>query len=371
VRVLFDGYWWSSGPYSNRQVLREIILGWEHAHPEDDLVVAVRRAHRESARAELPARVALVPTRVKPQGISAMVELPILARRVRADVTLTHNFTPLLGRSAVFIHDLMFVTNPEWFTPLERLYFSLMRFTAPTADLVLTSSKTEAARIDRVTRTKSPTLAVGLGVPSALTSADDEPIPFPDEIESFTVVVGRLNIRKNLAGAIEGALASGRVDARNPLLIIGEPSGKAAEYSEQANRAISAGIVRFAGFVSSGQLAWAYRNAAAFMFLSLDEGFGIPAVEAMAFGAPVVASDIPVFREILGDHAEYADPMDPEDIGRALGTTLDRAAASGRPTAVPPSALGYTWPAVVDAVRERVQALVDDRKRAGFASATK
>lgn len=76
--------------------------------------------------------------------------------------------------------------------------------------------------------------------------------------------------------------------------------------------------VIFFGPANDAQLANLYRNAKALVFPSLMEGFGLPALEALSLGCPVVASDIPVFHEILGDNATYFDPKDPEDIRASL-----------------------------------------------------
>lgn len=360
MRILFDGFWWATGPASNRQVMREIIYEWLRQFPQDDVAVAVRRKAAVSARYELSDRAEIVVSRLWPQGLSAVLELPLLARRIRADLIVTHNFTPILGTSAVFIHDLMFVTNPEWFTRLERLYFALMGITARRADLVFTSTKTEARRIGNLTRTLRRPLPVGLGVPGALTADHEEPIRELADLDGFLLLVGRLNVRKNLSMAVEGALASGRVGPRFPIAIIGEAQGRAASFSEEVQAASVAGSVRFLGFVSAGELAWAYRNSSAFLFLSLDEGFGMPAIEALTFGAPIVASDIEVFHEVLGDRAVFACPDSAADIGRAVNDVLNVVAATGRPAPVQPEILGYTWTAVAHKIRSAINDTLGD-----------
>jgi glycosyltransferase involved in cell wall biosynthesis len=65
--------------------------------------------------------------------------------------------------------------------------------------------------------------------------------------------------------------------------------------------------VRLLARVSHGQLKWLYQNARAFLFPSLDEGFGLPPLEALYFGCPVIASDIPVLRETLSSDAHFVD----------------------------------------------------------------
>ncbi|WP_394553149.1 glycosyltransferase family 4 protein [Agromyces sp. MMS24-JH15] len=351
MRVLFDGFWWGEGPISNRQVQREFILAWIEQYPHDEVLVAVRRRHLETARAELPAGVQVVGASLAPHGVSVILELPVTARRVRADVMVTHNFTPAFGRSAVFVHDLMFVTSPEWFTPLERAYFALMPATIRRSRVVFTSSASEAGRIRRVAGAR-PVVPVGLDVGGSLRNAVPRRPDGLDGVEAFHLSVGRLNARKNLENAILGALGSGLLSPATPLVVVGEPDGRRSELASAAE-AIDDGRIRFLGHVDDGELAWLYSNTRGLLFLSRDEGFGMPTLEAYEFGAPVLASDIPVFREILGDHAVYADPSDPVGIAAALHRLPPRTAH--RRSA---EELGYSWRRSVAAMRREIATTV-------------
>jgi glycosyltransferase involved in cell wall biosynthesis len=78
------------------------------------------------------------------------------------------------------------------------------------------------------------------------------------------------------------------------------------------------GLVELTGYVSDEQLALLYQNAQAFVFPTLSEGFGLPGLEAMSLGCPVLCSDIPVLKEIYGQAAEYFDPSKPKDIAQKI-----------------------------------------------------
>ncbi|SFR84188.1 Glycosyltransferase involved in cell wall bisynthesis [Agromyces sp. CF514] len=351
MRVLFDGFWWGTGPLSNRQVLREFVFAWIATFPDDQVALAVRARDVRRAQAELPDGVVVVPTHLAPQGVSAIAELPFVAKRIGADVTITHNFTPAFGRSAVFIHDFMFLTRPEWFTSRERWYYSLMPATVHLSEVVFTSSATEARRIAAFARTR-PVVPVGLAVGGSLL---DAPLVRPeglDGVVGFHLTVGRLNARKNLANTIIGAVESGVIDRRAPLIVVGEPGGRAAKFPAAVDEAVRQGVVRFLGRIDDGELAWLYAHADGLLFLSLDEGFGMPTLEAQAFGAPILASDIPVFREILGDSgAVYVDPRDPA----AIADGLRRLPHRGEPETARPSH-EYSWERSVRAMRDAIRA---------------
>jgi glycosyltransferase involved in cell wall biosynthesis len=352
LRVLFDGHWWVHGPRSNQQVEREFIFAWAQQFPDDELTVAVPRAVVGQARAELPDRVSVRATRLSPQGISAIVELPVLARRIRADLVITHNFTPLFGRSAVFVHDVLFETNPEWFTTKERAYFRLMTATMARAKVVFSSSSTEADRIREFGRAKGPVVPIGLGLAPGLATVEPAPVEELSDVDGFVLVVGRLNVRKNLTTVLRAAARSTVIGPEFPIVVVGEPSGRSATLPDEVRAAVDSGAVRFLGFVSDAALAWLYGRTNLFVFASLDEGFGMPALEALHFGAPVLVSDIPVFREILGDHAQYVAPLDVA----AVTAAIDRMARSARPDPVDPDSLGYSWRASAERLRAALTA---------------
>ncbi len=161
-------------------------------------------------------------------------------------------------------------------------------------------------------------------------------------------------MRKNLERILAAAAHAQRIDARHPLVVVGGTahSGVSTELSPDIRRSIDEGRIVMLGGVDDDELAWLYANAALAITLSLDEGFGMPAVEAALFGAPLLVSDIDVFRETVGDYARFVDPVAPiEGIAHAIddawGTTPD-AAARRRIVAT------YTWENAVRAVRAAI-----------------
>jgi glycosyltransferase involved in cell wall biosynthesis len=80
--------------------------------------------------------------------------------------------------------------------------------------------------------------------------------------------------------------------------------------------------VIFTGYVSEGRLRWLYEHAAAYVFPSLSEGFGLPPLEAMIHGAPVVSSNATCLPEIYGDAAHYFDPTDVSDMAKKIDDVL-------------------------------------------------
>ncbi|PPG64992.1 hypothetical protein C5C31_08885 [Rathayibacter rathayi] len=350
LRVLLDGNWWIRGPISNREVMREITFTWARLHPEDSLTVAVPLTGVKTARQELAGLARVVSTRLRPQGISAILELALLSLRLRPDITLAHNFTPLLGRSAVFIQDFLFLSNPEWFTRTERAYFSLMPLSVRRANVVIASSVAESERIVR-TSAAPRAVPVGLGLNRAFAAAEPVAPAGVDGLDGFLLAVGRLTARKNLATTIEAALASGVLSPSFPLLVVGEASGALAEFPPAVRAALDDHLVRLLGRIETEELRWLYENAALFLFLTLDEGFGLPTLEALACRTPILASDIPVFREILGERARLVDPRDVPAIAASIRELVANPPQPPDPT---PVLEYYSWDAVVTRLRAAI-----------------
>lgn len=158
----------------------------------------------------------------------------------------------------------------------------------------------------------------------------------------FVLASGTLEPRKNLVRLI-GAHSQLPGDTRGayPLLIVG-PSGW--EEDEIIRLAASASDVRLAGFVPDADLAGLYAACTLFCYPSLYEGFGLPVLEAMAAGAPVVTSSVSSLPEVGGDAVAYIDPRDEKTIRsaleRLLGAPAERAELSARARA---RAATFSW----------------------------
>ena len=132
----------------------------------------------------------------------------------------------------------------------------------------------------------------------------------------FILAVGTLEPRKNLLLTLRAhARLPAALRARFPLLVVGMPGWQAGEFSSALSEAVSTGHVRLAGYLDQQDLACVTAAARFLVFPSLYEGFGLPVLEAMASGTPVIASSCASLPEVAGPAAAYVDPQD--DIGLA------------------------------------------------------
>lgn len=344
MKLLVDAYWWAQGPPSGRTVLRCLVESWAAHLPDDELVLVVPRGHDAS---DVPKSVEVVPSTMRLHPVINLVELPRLRRRLGGiDAVLTQNFAASGPANGVFVHDVLFQSNPEWFTRKERAYLSLVTLAMKRASVVLTSSDNERRRIENhnaavVGRVR----AVGLGPTPVTQHAPRRPPAVQVQAGRYLLTVGRLNVRKNLSTTIAAALESGLLTPAHPLVVVGESDGRREAQAPNVEAAVASGCVLFVGHVDDGELAWLYENAARTLFLALDEGYGLPPIESVLLGTPVLVSDRAVFRETLGTSAAYVDPTDEAAIVRALREP----ASSPLPLTAPPS-----WRDVVLGVRENL-----------------
>lgn len=180
----------------------------------------------------------------------------------------------------------------------------------------------------------------------------------PDSLpERFYLLVASRAPHKNIPRVVKAHGLALRSAGDIPSLVVVGGAGRAFASGDSGDIHTSDPGVVYLGRVPDEQLVWLYRNCVAFIFPSLYEGFGIPAIEAQAFGAPVLASDISVMHEILGDSALYFDPHDVESIANALTTQLHARSRCGTDEVLGDPSSRYSWMStaelIIDGLRER------------------
>ena len=226
--------------------------------------------------------------------------------------------------TVVSIHDIVYAHFPSYFSPRDRLVLStLVPLSARQAKAVITLS--QCTRRDLLERYKLPADKVFV-VPLA---AGPEFHPVVDKkqlelvkqrygiSEHFILAVGNLQPRKNLSRLIEAyARLRAQLDgnAIPKLVIVGRAKWRASDLFDQALSRGLQSVIMFTGYVSDEELALLYGAADLFVYPTLYEGFGLPPLEAMACGTPVICSDTSSLPEVVGDAAITVDPTSVEEL---------------------------------------------------------
>lgn len=140
----------------------------------------------------------------------------------------------------------------------------------------------------------------------------------------YMLAVGTVEPRKNIITIVKAFAALPPIVRNSMMLVVAGAGGwKNSPIHAAAGPLERDGTVRFLGYVSDADLPWLYAGATALLFPSLYEGFGMPIIEAMASGTPVIASDIPVIREVAGEAAVLVLPGDVRGWAQAVERTAD------------------------------------------------
>lgn len=229
------------------------------------------------------------------------------------------------GQLTVTIHDLGFYKNPKLYHPWERIYQKISHWLAVTkADKIIAISEaTKQDIINFFPNTKRRIKVVYNGWD------DEEFKPANDEAKqnirekydlprNFFLYIGRLETKKNIQNLIKGY--SQLKDKDWPLILAGRPGNYG--YTEILELAEKVNNIRFLGYIKQIDYPKLLASASVFIFPSKFEGFGIPILEAMGSGVPVICSDIPVLHEVAKDSVLFFNPDKPQNIADVMGRLI-------------------------------------------------
>lgn len=324
-------------------------------------------AHRFTAFVPRPLEdPALAPTpRFRITTTGAITERPVvrilweqlaLPLRLRSRYDLIHGLAFAVpfawaGRSIVTILDLSFLRFPAMFNRGNRLYLTYSaRLAARRADRILTISQHGRREVvellgvpaERVTTTYCAADARFRPLPRDQVAAFQRARGLP---ERFILYLGTIEPRKNVPVLVRAYARLRREWPRAPdLVLAGGPGWMYEEVFQTIERLGLREHVRLPGYVAGGEQALWYNAAAVLAYPSLYEGFGLPPLEAMACGTPVVASDAASLPEVVGETGLLVSPLDEQAWTIALRRVLedDQLAAELR-RAGPERAARFSW----------------------------
>lgn len=261
--------------------------------------------------------------------------LPNLVKRHKIDLLHSLHYTRpffLPCASVVTFHDLTFYLFPELHRRSKRLFFPFaIQMSARKADALIAVS--ESTRQDSIRLLKVPAekiFAVQLGVDEGFHPIKDDSLreeildhyQLPDK---FILYVGLVEPRKNLPLLIQSFRDLVDAGLSHQLVIVGRMGWMYQEVFKQIEALRLKDRIKFTGYVPRQYLPIVYNLAELFVYPTLYEGFGLPVLEAMACGTPVVTSNISSLPEIVGDAGILVTPGDEDALAQAMiGVLNDR-----------------------------------------------
>jgi glycosyltransferase involved in cell wall biosynthesis len=341
-----------SGPAADEVVL--FTASWKD-RPAPDLASDLPRARVVDRR---------VPTRPLTWCWNRLGWPPVEWLAGAADVV--HASTPVAiptrkAPCVLTIHDLHFLRHPERMAAeMRRDFPALVRRHAARAAAIVVSSAFTAADVERTLGVAAA--RIHLCPPGAPPWAPVVRNLRASRSPAHILFVGTLEPRKNLGVLLDAyELVRAREPGAPPLILAGGVPPTATPLLDRAARSPLAGQVHLPGYVSETRRRELFAAAHMLVLPSLDEGFGLPVLEAMACGVPVVISSGGSLPEVAGDAAEPVDPANVQGFAEAILRLLDplvARAASARGLA---RAAGYDWEACARRVRRAYASAVESR----------
>lgn len=236
----------------------------------------------------------------------------------------THYNVPLFysGKMVVIVYDVMHLAMPHYAPGIHKQFYAKFMFNAlrKKADAIITISnftKIEMERLLGKFKQQIHPIYLGVGKEWFTIPTDSSPHQFP-----YILYVGNIKPHKNLKTLVK-AFAKISSFISHDLILVGKKDGFITGDKEIADLSKTLpGRIHFTGIVSDNILHQYFRHADAFIFPSQYEGFGLPPLEAMAVGCPVVSSNAASLPEICGDAALFFNPYDVDELARKLKLVL-------------------------------------------------
>ena len=256
----------------------------------------------------------------------------IVLRRLQADWYLSNYFLPpgLPCQGAIVVHDLSFRAHPEYFPRTVAWYMNGLTYLAlRQASCILTVSefsRRELIRFYPVNRERVVVIPNGvdtgfrpLTYPSSDIAAEQAVLARYGITPPYIFALGNIHPRKNLARLLEAYLYLQSKEEVLPAMVWG--GLERWESGLLLDKARSAGVI-LPGFIAPEDLPTLYRQAEFLVYPSLYEGFGLPPIEAMACGTPVITSNTTSLPEVVGEAALTVDPTSTKEIATAMNQLL-------------------------------------------------
>jgi glycosyltransferase involved in cell wall biosynthesis len=315
--------------------VRNLLRHLSRIDQTTEYVVLCRRTDCQLV-SELGENFRAVPEASPGYSVREQITIPLDLRREGADLFhAPHYVLPPLTpcKSVVTIHDCIHLRFPQYLP--NRLGYAYARgflwMATHQSSRILTVS--EASKRDildyfSVPPDKINVIYNGIDELFSTPPAEDDVARVRERYQldhPFILYAGNIKPHKNLERTIEAFHLLRRSDAQFEqvkLVIIGDEIAKYAALRHAVHRHKLHKYVRFFGFVPDRTLAILYRLANVFVFPSLYEGFGLPPLEAMASGTPVITSNVSCLPEVVGDAALLVDPLQPQAIADAMRLVL-------------------------------------------------
>jgi glycosyltransferase involved in cell wall biosynthesis len=331
IKLGIDAKWYFEGPPSGHMVVKNLVDEIIKINNKFEIYLFVNKQHVTQAEELFKKEVKIIGISAIPNLLANMFLIPHYSRKYKLDSVIFQNFNGLWPSNITricYLYDVLFLDFPEYFTMLELVYFKFMTFLARRANRIITISQSEKDRIIKHHIGTPENIMVNhLGV-----NENFKPLEAYDQVDidklnakynlpnSYLLYVGRLNVRKNILNLVKSLPLLENKTIK--LIIVGKPESADHELSNFISVNHLDERILFTGFVPESDLYFLYARSTLFCFPSFAEGFGLPPLEAIQCGIPVIVSSTTSLPEVCGEAGTYVDPRSPLDIAEKINKLL-------------------------------------------------
>lgn len=311
--------------------LCESIVKW-HADVRVHLMVPsdMNLDERASALVDMP-RIELH-SRVPINGRRIFWEHVLMPKEMRRSLprdVLYHSVSYVVPvgtfrRTVVTVHDVSYAAHPNWYPMSSRIiFFMFSRLGVRRAELVITDSEFSRGEIENIYHVPGSRIVV---IPLAADPVFETPHAVdkrrPTGVASNrppqVLFVGRLELRRRIDVLVQAISLLRQAGTRANAVIVGSDAPRPGVVSDLASNFGVADSIQHRPHVTDLELRELYRTSSALVYLSEYEGFGLPLVEAMSMGTPIIAANASAIPEVVGDAGILVNPGSPQEVSRAI-----------------------------------------------------
>ncbi|QOG04127.1 glycosyltransferase family 1 protein [Flavobacterium sp. MDT1-60] len=329
MKIGIDAKWYFEGPASGKMVIRNLVNEICKANSKLNFYIILDKKCENLQLDSENTKVKKVYVWNGNNLLSNVFFVPFVAKKYDLDIVLYQTSVSLFGKhkKIAYIHDLIYISHPQYYTFLERIYLKPLKFLTKFSDFVITVSNSEKNRFQNLAFTNKDIKVLHHGYDSLFKVIDGRDDEDNSEIKSrlqlnekYILYVGRINTRKNIPNLLKAFQSL--EDKQIKLILVGKREWKTDDLNSLLDDPSISDRVILTGSVSNEELSIIYSNAYIFCFPSFEEAFGLPPLEAMASGIPVVVSNSSSLPEVCGDAAIYVNASEPNEIAEAITRLL-------------------------------------------------
>ena len=332
MRLAIDAKWYFNGPPSGKNVVKNIVDNFISNNYDCKIFLILDKKDFSSNTwfkqrlDENQVKYILVNSSINFLSNLFLINKNLVKNKI--DIALLQNYIPVFKSKKIiyvnYIHDFLFVDYPYFFTKAERFIYNFIKLSALKSNHIITISNSEKNRIKKhlsLSESKISFVYHGIDesfkkISTKLKSKTVKKFKLP---EKYILYVGRVNIRKNLNVLLDAV----KVNANNNYKIVIVGATENDDGFIKKTKKNSQNNIMFLGHVSQQDLSLIMASATVFVFPSKAEGFGLPPIEAMKCGVPVIVSNTEVHNEICQDSAVFFETNSPIDLASKIKILLN------------------------------------------------